>query len=68
MAGRKYFGRGLTPGPKRGILSLESLNRNCCNQPGPNNSCKEVRKENPKSLIQTPVEPSNPLAKEEKGE
>lgn len=63
MSRRKYFGRGLSSGPKRGTLWMDISN--CCNEPSSTNSCKEVMPKHPKSLIKTSVKPSNLLAKEE---
>jgi len=62
MGLRKYPGRGRTFSPKRRVLLMDTFN--CCNEPGSNPSCKEVRKENPKRLFKTPVIPSNPKDKE----
>lgn len=63
MGLRKYPGRGKAFSPKRRVLLMDTFN--CCSEPGSNPSCKEVRKENPKRLIKSPVKTSNPLAKEE---
>jgi hypothetical protein len=62
MGLRKYPGRSGTFSPKRRILLMDTIN--CCGGPGSNPSCKEVKKENPKSLIKTSVKPST----ETKGE
>ena len=45
MGVRKYSGRGQTFGSKRGILWMDISN--CCNEPGSNKSCKEVRTKTP---------------------
>jgi hypothetical protein len=63
MSRRKYFGRGLSSSPKRGIMLLDKMN--CCKEPGPTNICKEVTPKHPKSLVTESIKPSNPLAKEE---
>lgn len=63
MGLRKYPGRSKAFSPKRRVLLMDTFN--CCSEPGSNPFCKEVRKENPKRLIKTPVKPSNPLAKEQ---
>jgi hypothetical protein len=65
MGVRKYSGRGQTFGPKRGILWMDISN--CCNEPGSNQSCKEVRTKTPKSLNPTTVKSSTPTEKEERG-
>jgi len=63
MSRRKYFGRGLSSSPKRGILWMDLSN--CCNETDNTNFCKEVKRKHPKSLNKSFVKPSNPLTKEE---